>query len=254
MINLKQTLFASFSVFLTTGLAAAEFDEEYSQDDFISPDIFITDKEGSQISLQALLREGESGINVLFIFGGGDLGANMPGRLWCQDSYEDTHILRTLHGKYAGKGVDFIAVASAPVYHSGALGHKQGVFLTDGEESEDYQKANDAFVSSTLAARKIGILPLDPYFDSRFRLMFNRSPDLVPREDYGEVFSWQGAFRNPQETQFYGVPSFWILDDDGRIIATPFRGNIYYPHGTDVNISYTFSDVDAVLTSLLDAE
>lgn len=231
-----------------------EFDEEYSQGDFISQGVFVADKEGGQISLSTLLQEGDSGINVVFIFGGGDLGSNMPGRLWCQDSYEDTHILRTLYGKYAGKGVDFIAIASAPVYHSGVLGQKQGVFLTDGEESEDFQKANDAFVSSTLAAREIGILPFDPYFDSRFRLMFNRSPDLVPREDYGEVFSWQGAFRNPQETQFYGVPSFWILDDEGRIIASPFRGNIYYPHGADVNISYTFSDVDAVLTSLLGAE
>ena len=38
--------------------------------------------------------------------------------------------------------------------------------------------------------------------------MFNRSPELVPGDAYADVLSWQGVFRDPEETQFYGVPSF----------------------------------------------
>jgi hypothetical protein len=73
---------------------------------------------GSQVSLLSLFAAQPGNVNVLFIFGGGDLGSKMPGHLWCQDSFEDTHILRTLHGKYQNKAVGFVAVASAPAYHS----------------------------------------------------------------------------------------------------------------------------------------
>jgi len=232
-------------------VSAAEFDPAYEKGDVISQEIFVADKTGSQVHLSSLLAESESGVNVLFIFGGGDLGSGQPGHLWCPDSFEDTHILRTLHGKYADMGVNFIAVGVAPVYHSEMLGHKQGVFLIDAPESKDYQSAHQAFVDSTMAAYDSGILPVEPYLDAGFRLMFNRSPDLAPRAEYGEVFSWQGAFRNPEETQFYGVPGFWILDDEGRVLAAPFRGNIYHPHGADVTINYTFGDIDKVLQGLL---
>jgi hypothetical protein len=228
-----------------------EFDTEYAKGDVVSADIFVADKDGSQVHLSSLLGESESGINVLFIFGGGDLGAGLPGHLWCPDSFEDTHILRTLYGKYAGKGVNFIAVGVAPVYHSQILGQKAGVFLTDAESSADFQQASKAFVASTFAAHNSGILPVEPYLDTRFRLMFNRSPDLVPQADYGEVFSWQGVFRNPQESQFYGVPGFWILDNKGKVLTVPFRGNIYHPHGADVTINYTFRDIDGALADLL---
>lgn len=230
--------------------SAAEFDSEYKKDDVISPAIFVENADGSQVQLASLLGAG-SGINVLFIFGGGDLGSGMPGNLWCPDSFEDTHILRTLHGQYADKGVNFIAVGVAPVYHSQMLGQKAGVFLTDGDASDDFRSASDAFRDSTLAAYDSGILPVAPYLDTRFRLMFNRRQDLAPREEYGEVHTWQGVFRNPQETQFYGVPGFWILDNDGRVLTVPFRGNIYHPHGADVTISYTFGDIDRALKALL---
>lgn len=232
-------------------VAAAEFETEYEKGDIISPEIFVSDKAGSQVHLASLLENTASGINVLFIFGGGDLGSGMPGHLWCPDSFEDTHILRTLYGKYADKGVNFIAVGVAPVYHSQFLGHKAGVFLTDAGESEDFRTAEQDFRESTLAAYDSGILPVEPYLDSRFRLMFNRSPDLAPRAQYGEVYNWQGVFRDPQETQFYGVPGFWIMDAEGRILAAPFRGNIYHPHGAEVTIKYTYSDIDRVLASLL---
>lgn len=230
---------------------AADFDAEYAQGDTISPAVFVTDMAGSQVNLASLLTGSDSGVNVLFIFGGGDLGSGMPGHLWCQDSFEDTAILRTLYGKYQDKGVNFIAVASAPVYHSQTLGQKAGVFLTDADDSPDYQAARKAFIDSTQAAVESGILPFEPYLDARFRLMFNRRPDLVPRAEYGEVFTWQGAFRSPAETQFYGVPSFWLLDNQGRVLTSPFRGNLYHAHGSDVTIIYTFRDIDMALSELL---
>lgn len=230
---------------------AAEFDTEYGQGDVVAPEIFVSDKTGSQVHLRSLFADAEAGVNVLFIFGGGDLGAGLPGHLWCPDSFEDTHILRTLHGKYAAMGVNFIAVGVAPVYHSQMLGQMEGVFLTNDVSSPEYQTAEQTFIDSTMAAFDSGILPVEPYLDTRFRLMFNRRTDLAPTTEYGEIFNWQGVFRNPAETQFYGVPGFWIFDNAGKVLSAPFRGNIYHPHGTDVTINYTFSDIDATLKSLL---
>lgn len=231
-------------------VSAAEFQSEYVQGDVISPAIFVENMDGSHVQLASLL-QAESGINVLFIFGGGDLGSGMPGHLWCPDSFEDTHILRTLHGRYAAKGVNFIAVAEAPVYHSQVLGQKAGVFLTDSDGSADFTAASNAFRDSTRAAFESGILPVQPYLDTRFRLMFNRREDLAPSDDCGQVHDWQGVFRNPRETQFYGVPGFWLLDNSGRVIHAPFQGNIYHPHDAEVTISYTFSDIEDALRALL---
>jgi hypothetical protein len=252
----RHAVSSTFSLILVASLllggcaTAADFDDEYGQGDEISPAIFVANKAGSRISLASLLGA-ETGVNVLFIFGGGDLGAGMPGHLWCQDSFEDTAILRTLYGQYENRGVNFIAVASAPVYHSQALGHKAGVFLIDSDDSDEYKNAEQDFIDSTEAAVDNGILPFEPYFDARFRLSFNRRPDLVPREAYGEVYPWQGVFRSPTETQFYGVPSFWILDNAGRVLTAPFRGNVYHPHDTDPVIRYTYRDIDAALDALL---
>lgn len=240
-----------FSILISGLVQAAEFDAFYGKGDVISPAAFVADQHGSQVNLRSLLDDEDARVNVLFIFGGGDLGSGLPGHLWCQDSFEDTSILRILYDKYRDKGVNFIAVAESPAFHSQTLGQKVGVFLTDGPDSEDYRKAEQAFIESTLASYESGILPFEPFFDARFRLMFNRSPDFVPPEEYGEVFSWQGAFRSPDETQFYGVPSFWIIDDRGKILAKPFHGNIYHPHDSDVTINYTFRDIDKVLKRLL---
>jgi hypothetical protein len=252
-MNFIFSLFRVISLILISHQTlAADFDTEYDQGDKISSEIFVTNKSGSQVHLAALLKEAESGINVLFIFGGGDMGSGMPGHLWCPDSFEDTHILRTLYSKYQDMGVNFIPVAAAPAYHTQMLGHKADVFFTDATGSEEFKTAEQAFIDSTLASFDSGILPVEPYMDSRFRLMFNRSPELVPENAYGDILSWQGVFRDPEETQFYGVPSFWILGAGGEILSAPFRGNIYHPHGADVSIKYTFSDIDDALQGLLE--
>lgn len=224
----------------------------YAKGDLLSTDIFVADKDGSKISLASLLgTDDASNLNVLFLFGGGDLGSGEPGHLWCQDSFEDTHILRTLVGKYRGYGVNFIAVASAPVYHSQVLGFPEGVFLNAKSDSKAFKSAQKAFVASTMAAFDDGILPIEPYFDTRFRLMLNRTPQLLPGPGYGEITPWQGAFRLEGESQFYGVPNFWIISNSGEILTEPFRGNIYHPRGGEVNISYSLADLDKLLKTHL---
>ena len=67
---------------LCQSLFAAEFETEYAEGDTISPAIFVENMDGSHVQLASLL-QAESGINVLFIFGGGDLGSGMPGHLMC---------------------------------------------------------------------------------------------------------------------------------------------------------------------------
>jgi hypothetical protein len=140
------------------------------------------------------------------------------------------------------------------VYHSGALGAKNRVFLDSAEGSEDFREARAAFIGSTQASRDAGILPIQPYFDVRLRLMLNTGGKVQPGAGYGEKQPWFGAFRAADETQFYGVPSFWLVADDGTVLAAPFRGNIYHPHGAELRINYTFADVDAQLAKLLAAK
>lgn len=224
----------------------------YNKGDLISTDIFVSDKNRSNVSLASLLgKPEETALNVLFIFGGGDLGSGETGHLWCQDSFEDTHILRTLVSKYENYEVNFIAIAAAPVYHSKTLGFPDGVFLNESSDSRAFKRAESAFIESTMAAFDEGILPIEPYFDTRFRLMLNRSPQMLPSAKLGEIAPWEGAFRAIDETAFYGVPSFWVLSNSGEVLAEPMRGNVYHPHEGEVNINYSFSDMDKLLQSLL---
>jgi hypothetical protein len=239
---------------LVCGIAKSQSPAPLSEGSIIPRDVFVSDLQGKDVSLRGLLEAQPGKVNVVFIFGGGDMGSKMPGRLWCQDSFEDTHILRTLVGKYEGKAVGFVAVASAPVYHSGTLGAKNRVFLDAAEDSEDFKQARASFISSTQDSRDAGILPIQPYFDLRLRLMLNHGGKAQPGAGYGARQPWFGAFRAAGETQFYGVPSFWLVADDGTVLAAPYRGNVYHPHGAQLSIKYTFADVDAQLTKLLEAQ
>src|SRR5512139_2532050 len=132
---------AAVLTLLTCGVTLAQNPVPLAQGSVIPREVFVSDAQGGQVALRSLLEAQPGNINVVFIFGGGDMGAKMPGRLWCQDSFEDTHILRTLVGKYQGKPVGFVAIASAPVYHSGALGAKNRVFLDAAEDSDDFRQA-----------------------------------------------------------------------------------------------------------------
>lgn len=238
---------------LGSSVASAQVSVPLIQGSVIPHEVSISDQKGDAVSLRRLFEAQPGDINIVFIFGGGDMGARMPGRLWCQDSFEDTHILRTLVGKYAAKPVGFVAIASAPVYHSQVLGAKNRVFLDAPDGSDDFAKARAAFIDSTQAAKDAGILPIQPFFDLRLHLMLNTGGKVQPGAGYGTMQPWFGAFRAAGETQFYGVPSFWFIADDGTVLAPPLRGNVYHPHGTPLHISYTFADVDAQLTRLLAA-
>ena len=81
--------------------------------------------------------------------------------------------------------------------------------------------------------------------------MLNPGGRIQPGAGYGEKKPWFGAFRAADEKQFYGVPSYWLVADDGTVLAPVFRGNVYHPHGTELRINYTFADVDAQLARLL---
>ena len=242
----------SYALVSAASLAAPAV--HFGEGSVIPAAVTVGDTQGAQVSLLDLFAAQPGNVNVLFIFGGGDLGGGLPGHLWCQDSFEDTHILRTLHGKYQGKDVGFVAVAAAPVYHSKFLGAKDRVFLDAADDSADFQAARKSFVESTLAARKDGILPLTPHFDTRFALLLSPSETFKPGPGYGDIKDWHGAFRAADETQFYGVPSFWLIDDQGKVLAAPFRGNEYHPHGGELRIQYTYTDVDRALQRALGAD
>lgn len=239
-----------FAALLAAPAMAAEV-QHLARGSVVPREVFVNDQQGGQASLRALLEAQPGTVNVVYIFGGGDMGSGMPGHLWCADSFEDSHILRTLVGKYKDKPVGFVAIASAPVYHSGTLGAPNRVFLDAAEDAEDFRQAREKFVASTQAAMDAGILPIQPHYDPRLRLMLNTTGRMQPGAGYGERQPWFGAFRAAEETQFYGVPSYWLIADDGTVLATPFRGNVYHPHGGEVRINYTFADVDAALGKLL---
>jgi hypothetical protein len=213
--------------------------------------VTVSDAAGQTQPLLALFRAQPGNVNLLFLFGGGDLGKQFPGRLWCPDSFEDTHILRTLHAKYRDKGVGFVAVAAAPVYHSQVLGAPARVFLDAADDSVAFIAARRAFIDSTLAAKQAGILPFEPHFDLRFALLLAGGDKPQPGPGWGKRADWHGGFRASDETQYYGVPQFWLLDDEGRVLAPPFRGNVYHPHGGEMHIGYSVRDVDATLRNLL---
>ncbi len=243
MSLLRQPLVFALFLFVAAKADAAS----YGTGSLISSDVVVSDAQGKSVSLLELFAKQPGKVNVLFIFGGGDMGSGQPGHLWCQDSFEDTHILRTLHGKFKNKDIGFVAIAAAPVYHSKYLGSKERVFLDAPDNSADFRVARQSFVKSTLKARQLGILPFEPQFDFRFALMQNPAPEFRPGLGFGKQQSWHGAFRAADETQFYGVPSFWLVDDEGNVLASPFRGNVYHPHGGEMRIRYTYADVELAL-------
>lgn len=223
----------------------------YGRGSRVDPAVHVADAQGRQYSLLSLLGE-QAAVNVLFLFGGGDMGREMPGRLWCQDSFEDSHILRVLIDKYKDRPVHFISVAVPPAHHTRFLGYPDRVFLTAAQDSDAFLQARQALVDSTQASHESGILPQVPYYDFRFRLLHQRPQAGTEDSEAIARAPWEGAFRAADESQFYGVPNFWLLGRDGEVLTAPFRGNIYHPHGGEPKISYTYNDVDQAIARLLD--
>jgi hypothetical protein len=255
--SFNQAILAASAAIATPGvissaMAATSGVGPYRKGDSISADVFVLDQDQNRHPLLSILSANDdSQVNLLFLFGGGDMGGNRPGGIWCSDSFNDMHILRALTAKYRDQPVGFIPVACAPVYSTQYLDFPERVFLDFPDDSAEYQKAAEAFISSTQSAVEVGIIPMQPWYDLRLRTMMSRKPAQMPAEPAGEIYAWQGRFRAADETQNYGVPNFWVLDSAGVVLADSFRGNMYHPHGSEMQIKYTLADVDAAIKTAL---
>lgn len=217
----------------------------YSVGSVVDKDVTIYSSDGNAHRLSELVRESAKRLNLVFIFGGGGMGHEhtlATGGLWCPDSFEDLQILRSLKADF-GEEVGIFPIAIPPAHHTSQLGMTKGVFLNPDAASVEYQKALASFVQTTEAAVESGVIPVKTYYDARYNLLVS-AEDLALRS---ETKNWHGAFRAANETQAYGVPSLWILDQNGKIVREPFRGNVYHPHGGEVLIRYTLDDVVDVL-------
>jgi hypothetical protein len=225
----------------------------YEKGSTISPDIFVTDQENNQHDLISLLSQSDpDSLNVLFIFGAGAMGnTSRPGGIWCRDTFEDLSIFRTLVDKYKNSRVNFIPIASPPVFHTHTLGAIKDVFINYADDTKEFQDARKIFVDSTQDAVETGIIPIQPYYDIRMRLILNKGLQSSFPMQYGEQPGWLGSFRAVNESQTYGVPNYWFANSSGEIVSEPFRGNIYHPHGGPVTINYTVKDIMAAIDQSL---
>ena len=236
---------------LPLGQVAGESPHALTVGDTIDNRTYITDLNGDPHSLNSLLGKDHAKINLIYFVGGGDMGSEKLGRLWCPDSAQDSYIIRSLYRKYAGNGLSFIIIAVTPGYHpQGTFKVSARALMNESRDSVAYKSAEQAFVASTRAAYEAGTFPVEPYLDINNRFMLNPDPSLAPGENYGPGYSWQGAFRDPAETQRYGVPSLWLLNNQGQVIAPPLSGNRYF-HDGDFSINYTLTDVGALIDAKL---
>ena len=231
--------------------SVANGQQNYKLDSQISDQVTVSDKTGTELSLQKLIKDSGAQLSVVYIFGGGGMGhqrADKNGGLWCPDSYEDMHILRSLHNHYKDK-VAIIPIAVPPVFHSELLGYKKGLFFTD-KTNPDYQKVLQSFIDSTQTAFSQGTIPVQPFYDNDFNLLIGQQHSSL-RDKVIPVKKWHGAFRAEDEEQHYGVPNLWLVDSTGKIIAEPFRGNIYRPHGGSISINYTLKEIAEAIDAKL---
>ena len=223
----------------------------YDMGSMLSNQIEIIDDQKQSHVLLDLVKMDSKKLSVVFVFGGGAMGSkHAKGGIWCPDSFEDLHILRSLVSSYEDR-VNFIPIACPPVFHTKQLGYAKRAFFDFSKQSNEYQTALDAFIKSTQDAVKLGIIPIQPYYDPQFRLLMGGDVKSSLKAVYGEVTSWQGAFRAEGELQSYGVPNFWLVGPQGEVIAKPFRGNVYHPHGGKIIIQYSLKDMMTVIESKL---
>ncbi|MFT6409000.1 MAG: hypothetical protein ACJAQ6_002423, partial [Arenicella sp.] len=150
---------------LMTFPSIANSQEYYQLGSRISDQVTVSDSNGTELGLQKLIADSGAELSLVFIFGGGGMGhqrADKNGGLWCPDSYEDMHIVRSLHNHYKDK-IGIIPIAVPPVYHSELLGHDKGLFFTD-RASPEYQKAVTSFVDSTQMSFEQGTIPVQPFY------------------------------------------------------------------------------------------
>ena len=80
----------------------------YDMGSVLSSQIEIIDQQKQSHVLLDLVKTNNKKLTVLFLFGGGAMGSERAnGGIWCPDSFEDLHILRSLVSVY-NKEVNFI--------------------------------------------------------------------------------------------------------------------------------------------------
>ncbi|RMF57625.1 MAG: hypothetical protein D6743_18740 [Calditrichaeota bacterium] len=222
----------------------------YKPGEKISQEAFVSDKQLNHHKIVDLCQaDPEAALNLLYIYGGGALSnSERLGGIWCPDSFEDLYVVRFVHLKYPSE-VQIIPVACPPVYSSQYYGLEERVFLDEPADSEKFKKAVQRFIASTEKVVSGRLLPVETYYDFRFRLLFNRREDLLPDKNYGTIYPWQGKFRAEDETQKYGTPTIWLLDRDGVVLTEPFHGNFY--HSDPFELSYSAVDVDQAIQQFL---
>ena len=246
---MNQLIIALLAVILQLSFSFSVLAESYDAGSQIGQQVSVLNDQGDSLSLRQIIQERGKAVNIVFIFGGGAMGHEKGkdrGGLWCPDSYEELHIIRSLKSAYA-KQVGFFPIAVPPAHHTQYLGSSKGIFLQSDRGGEEYQTAVSGFIDSTQEAVTAGTIPYQTFYDAGYNFMVSEQV-LASRESRQD---WHGAFRAANEAQTYGVPSIWIVDDEGRVLQPPFRGNIYHDHGEGILINYTLSDVVRALESEL---
>ena len=222
----------------------------YRPGEHVEASVSFLDREGQSVTLADQVSE-YSKVLMLVIFGGAHARkpADKRGQLWCVDSSDDLAIQRTVYFNYVNEGVNFVPVATPPVYSGQSYGYPEDVFLVEGDESPQYRSAVAEFIEKTEALKEDGTIPFDPiFYDPRFRLLDNPNEHVhVPA--YGPVHPWQGRFKWHQDHQRYGTPTIWLLDTELRVLREPFWGNVY--EAVPAQINYTVRDVMVALDRAL---
>jgi hypothetical protein len=225
--------------------------EPLDEGDRLDAGAFVVDASGQTVNLRQRMARSQAGLSVLYLLGGGDMGAHKAGRLWCADSMQDAYILRSLYAKYAQRGVDFIVIAVPPLHHpDGAFPVSAQPLSRAARDSDAHQRAWRTFVDSTLDAERVGTLPAPALFDAENMLLGHPDAARAPASDRGVLPDWWGSLRDPWDEQVYGVPALWLFDRQGRVVSPPFRGNRYF-NGGDIRLAYTLADVDAAIANAL---
>ena len=230
---------------------AGQGEAHYKAGSHISEEVTLQDKNGAAHSLKKLISNSGQRLNVVFIFGGGGMGhakTAESGGLWCPDSFADSQIFRDLVKQYAGE-LGFYAVAIPPVYHTQKLGFAERVFLDLRDDDANYRAARSAFVDSTEKAFASELIPVAPFYDMDFNFLIS-DEQIELRQSIYPAQPWHGSFRAKNETQHYGVPNLWLVDDAGKVMVEPFRGNVYGDDESDSSISYTLQDVVTAIEEL----
>jgi hypothetical protein len=236
-----------------TGLAllltAAATQAGYQVGDTIGPGTTVLDAQLKPHPLLELISP-EAKVVILVLFGGGAVDPDPDGELWCHDSQSELSGMRDLVAKFAGQPVQFLGIAFPAVYSSDKHGYTQDVFIGLPESDPASQAASRRLVGATEALREAGKLPYGLiYYDPRFLLLSNPEYETTGRRA-GELPEWAGQFKADQDRQKYGLPTIWLLDSSGVVLADAFSGNIY--EDNPPQIRYTMVDLERAIRRQLE--